>query len=172
MEKKAKPRHGQENTLKKTEIQKAVESSQTRRKIVQQVLFIMFRGAALINGLALAAIVFFMVKNGWMAINWEFLSQVPTDSMTKGGILPCIIGTIYLSLGAIAIALPVGVASAVYLNEYAEPGKLLRFIRLCINNLAGVPSVVFGLFGLAFFVIWMKMGVSILAGALTPYVLS
>jgi phosphate transport system permease protein len=89
------------------------------------------------------------------------------DSMTKGGILPCIVGTLLLSIGAIAVALPVGVASAIYLNEYAKPGRLVRFIRLGINNLAGVPSVVFGLFGLAFFVTYLKMGVSILAGALT-----
>jgi phosphate transport system permease protein len=72
-----------------------------------------------------------------------------------------------LSLGALVVAFPIGVASAIYLNEYAHPGKVLRIIRLGINNLAGVPSVVFGLFGLAFFVIYLKMGVSLLAGALT-----
>jgi phosphate transport system permease protein len=89
------------------------------------------------------------------------------DSMTKGGILPCIAGTLYLGIGAIVVALPVGVASAIYLNEYARPGRLVRIIRLGINNLAGVPSVVFGLFGLAFFVVYLEMGVSIIAGALT-----
>ena len=89
------------------------------------------------------------------------------DSMTRGGILPCIVGTLCLGIGAILIALPIGVASAIYLNEYARPGRLLRLIRLGINNLAGVPSVVFGLFGLAFFVVYLKMGVSILAGCLT-----
>jgi phosphate transport system permease protein len=92
---------------------------------------------------------------------------MPKDSMTRGGILPCIVGTVLLSLGAIAVAFPVGVASAIYLNEYARPGKILRIIRLGINNLAGVPSVVFGLFGLGLFVIYLKMGVSLLAGALT-----
>ena len=92
--------------------------------------------------------------------------------MTQGGILPCIVGTLYLSLGAIAVALPIGVASAIYLHEYARPGRLVRVIRLGINNLAGVPSVVFGLFGLAFFVTWLKFGVSILAGALTLGALS
>jgi phosphate transport system permease protein len=88
-------------------------------------------------------------------------------AMTEGGILPCIVGTLCLSLGAILLAFPVGVASAVYLNEYARPGRVLRAIRLGINNLAGVPSVVFGLFGLAFFVVYLKLGTSILAGALT-----
>ncbi|MBI9085024.1 MAG: phosphate ABC transporter permease PstA [Desulfobacterales bacterium] len=138
-----------------------------RRNRIQGILFLLFRAAALVNGIALFIIIFFMVKNGWRAITWEFLSQPPVDSMTRGGILPCIVGTLCLSLGAIAAALPVGVASAIYLNEYARPGKILRLIRLGINNLAGVPSVVFGLFGLAFFVVILKMGVSILAGALT-----
>lgn len=147
----------------------AVESKkrQAGRKQLENLLFVLFRGAALVNGIALFIIVFFMVKNGWRAITWEFLTQPPVDSMTRGGILPCIIGTLCLSLGAIGAALPVGVASAIYLNEYARPGKVLRLIRLGINNLAGVPSVVFGLFGLAFFVVILKMGVSIMAGALT-----
>ena len=139
-----------------------------RKKIfIQSAFFLLFRSAAAINGLALAIIVYFMVANGWKAITWTFLTQPPMDSMTKGGILPCIIGTLCLSLGAMVIAFPIGVASAIYLNEYAGPGRILRVIRLGISNLAGVPSVVFGLFGLAFFVIYLKMGVSILAGALT-----
>jgi phosphate transport system permease protein len=139
----------------------------TRRRWVELGMFSLFRGAAWINAVALVIIVYFMVINGWKAINWTFLTEMPMDSMTRGGILPCIVGTVLLSLGAIAVAFPVGVASAIYLNEYARPGKLLRIIRLGINNLAGVPSVVFGLFGLAFFVTYLKMGVSLLAGALT-----
>jgi len=138
-----------------------------RRKRIQRILFMLFRIAALINCVALFLVVAFIMLKGWKAITWEFLTQAPLDSMTKGGILPCIIGTLCLGIGAIVVALPIGVASAVYLNEYARPGKLLRLIRLGINNLAGVPSVVFGLFGLAFFVIWLKMGESILAGVLT-----
>ena len=133
----------------------------------QSWVFGLFKISAALNGLALLIIVYFLVSNGWRAINWTFLTQPPLDSMTKGGILPCIVGTLCLSLGAIAVALPIGVASAIYLHEYAKPGRVLRIIRLGINNLAGVPSVVFGLFGLAFFVVYMKMGVSILAGALT-----
>ncbi len=138
-----------------------------RRKTLQSVLFGGFRLSAAVNGLALFIIIYFMVANGWRAITWTFLTQSPMDSMTKGGILPCIVGTLALSVGAMVVALPIGVASAVYLSEYARPGKMLRVIRLSINNLAGVPSVVFGLFGLAFFVVVLKMGVSILAGALT-----
>ncbi len=134
---------------------------------MQGVVFSLFRLSGILNGLALAVIIYFIGVNGIGAINWTFLSQPPMDSMTKGGILPCIVGTMALSLGSLLVALPVGVASAVYLNEYAGAGKLLRIIRLGINNLAGVPSVVFGLFGLAFFVIYLKMGVSLLAGTLT-----
>ena len=148
-------------------IQERAKQLQGRRKAIQAAIFTVFRVAAAINGIALFIIVFFMVKNGIGAITWEFLTQPPKESMTEGGILPCIVGTICLGVGAILIAMPIGVASAIYLNEYAQPGKVLRLIRLGINNLAGVPSVVFGLFGLAFFVIYLKMGVSIAAGALT-----
>ncbi len=145
---------------------------QGRRKLLQFIMFGLFRISAAINGIALLIIFYFLVTRGWSAITWTFLTQPPMDSMTKGGILPCIVGTVCLSLGAIIVALPIGVASAIYLNEYAFQGRALRIIRLGINNLAGVPSVVFGLFGLAFFVVYLKMGVSILAGALTLGVLT
>jgi phosphate transport system permease protein len=138
-----------------------------RRRFKQNLFFNLFRAAAAINGMALLVIIYFMVANGWRAISWEFLTQAPMESMTKGGILPCIVGTVCLGFGAILAALPIGIASAIYLNEYARPGKVVRLIRLGINNLAGVPSVVFGLFGLAFFVVILNMGVSIAAGALT-----
>ncbi len=138
-----------------------------RRNFFQKLLFMLFRFAAGINGVVLLIIVYYLVANGWRAINWTFLTQAPMDSMTRGGILPCIMGTLFLGIGALVVAFPIGVASAVYINEYARPGKVLRLVRLGISNLAGVPSVVFGLFGLAFFVIYLKMGVSLLAGALT-----
>jgi phosphate transport system permease protein len=140
---------------------------QARRRGLQSVIFGLFRLSAAINGMALVVIICFLVVRGWRAITWTFLTQPPMESMTKGGILPCIVGTICLSIGAIVAAFPIGVASAIYLHEYAKPSRVLRIIRLGINNLAGVPSVVFGLFGLAFFVVWLKFGVSILSGALT-----
>ena len=143
-----------------------------RRQWIQRTLFMLFRSAAAVNGLALLTILFFIAVNGLAAINWTFLSQPPMDSMTRGGVLPCIVGTLCLSLGAMVVAFPIGVCSAIYLNEYARPGKVLRLIRLSINNLAGVPSVVFGLFGLAFFVIFLKLKVSLLSGALTLGVMS
>lgn len=145
----------------------AGSAARRRRNLTQKTIFWLFRLAAAINGLVLLVIVYFMAGNGLKAINWTFLTQPPMEMMTKGGILPCIVGTVALSIGSLLVAFPIGVTSAVYLNEYARPGRLLRIIRLGVNNLAGVPSVVFGLFGLAVFVIYLKMGVSLLAGALT-----
>lgn len=137
------------------------------RHLFEKGFFGIFRLAAIINSAALVVVVGYLLYNGAGAISWTFLSQPPMDSMTRGGILPCIVGTFLLSFGAMVIAFPWGVASAIYLHEYAAEGRTVRLIRLGINNLAGVPSVVFGLFGLAFFVTWMGMGVSVLAGALT-----
>ncbi|MFW6036145.1 MAG: phosphate ABC transporter permease PstA, partial [Halothermotrichaceae bacterium] len=101
-------------------------------------------------------------------ISWEFISQMPRNSMTEGGIYPAIIGTFYLITGSLLFAAPLGVFSAIYMVEYAKSSsKVIRFIRVGINNLAGVPSVVFGLFGLAIFVKLFNFGVSILSGSLT-----
>ncbi len=142
-----------------------------RRKTSQWVAFMLLRGAILLVAAALAIIVGFLVKNGISAISWNFLFDVPRNYMTEGGVWPCIVGTLLLSLGAMAVALPLGVASAIYLHEYAKPGTFMRIIRLGVNNLAGVPSVVFGLFGLGLFVTAMGLGVSLIAGWLTLGVL-
>jgi len=142
-----------------------------RRKALQWFMFMVLRGAILIVAAALVIIVGFLVKNGISAISWEFLTEPPKNYMTEGGVWPCIVGTLLLSLGAMAVALPLGVASAIYLHEYARPGTLMRIIRLGVNNLAGVPSVVFGLFGLGLFVTAMNLGVSLLSGWLTLGVL-
>ncbi len=139
----------------------------SKRMILQNGMFGLFRMATLVNCIVLFAVVGYIILNGWEAINWSFLTQPPTDSMTKGGIFPCIVGTFCLSIGAIAVAFPIGVATAIFLNEYAHQGVVLKIIRLGISNLAGVPSVVFGLFGMSVFVVWLEMGVSILSGALT-----
>ncbi|WP_394699645.1 phosphate ABC transporter permease PstA [uncultured Pseudodesulfovibrio sp.] len=150
--------------------------SRFRRKCTQEVWFGLFRGAVAINGLALFIIVGYMVYYGLPAISWDFLTGQPTEGGLAGGIFPCIVGTFYLSIGSMGLALPLGVAAAIYLHEYAMPGPFMRIIRLCINNLAGVPSVVFGLFGMAFFVAsrdlgGLGMGVSIAAGCMTLAVL-
>ncbi|HEY4696221.1 MAG TPA: phosphate ABC transporter permease PstA, partial [Candidatus Hydromicrobium sp.] len=111
-------------------------------------------------------IIYLFVKGG-PALSWEFISQKPRAGMREGGILPAILGTFYLVIGTVIIALPIGVFSAIYLNEYARKNRLTRIIRLSIINMSGVPSVVFGLFGLGFFVMFLKFGKSILAGSLT-----
>lgn len=142
-------------------------STTRKRKIVQQVAFTAVRTAVYINVGALFVFLVFIAVHGVSAITWAFLTEAPRESMTEGGILPCIVGTVCLSLGSIAVSFPLGVGTAIYLNEYAGRGRWVSIVRMGIINLAGVPSVVYGLFGLAFFVIWLKMGVSILAGSLT-----
>jgi phosphate transport system permease protein len=137
------------------------------RYFKQGVFFALVRASALIITLALGFIVAYIFYNGISVINWDFITKPPTDSMTKGGIMPAILGTIYLTVGAIAVGLPLGIASAIYLTEYAKEGRIIRFLKVGINCLAGVPSVVFGLFGLGFFVIFLKFGSSILSGSLT-----
>lgn len=105
--------------------------------------------------------------NGLPAISWKFLTSPPTRAGAEGGIFPAIVGTFYLVVGSIAVALPLGMAAAIYLAEYAKQGRFTRMIRLAIVTLAGVPSIVFGLFGLGLFVLFLKFGTSILAGNLT-----
>jgi phosphate transport system permease protein len=108
-----------------------------------------------------------IIQKGLPAINWQFISDIPRQGMRAGGIYPAIVGTVYLVIGAIIFALPIGLMAAIYLSEYAKDNLLTRVIKLAIVNLAGVPSVVYGLFGLALFVIFFKFGASILSGALT-----
>ena len=117
--------------------------------------------------LSIGIMFYFIISRGIRVINWEFLTQMPRKAMTAGGISPAIFGPFFLTMGAICFALPLGVSSAIYLNEYAIQNRLIRIIRVSINNLAGVPSVVFGLFGLAIFVKFLNFGVSILSGSLT-----
>lgn len=116
---------------------------------------------------ALIAIIFDIVSNGLPAITWEFLTEGPRNLGRDGGIFPAIVGTIYLVIGAIAIALPTGVGAAIYLNEYTLEGRLTRIIRAGNDLLNGTPSIVFGLFGFAFLVIFVGFGVSLLAGQIT-----
>jgi phosphate transport system permease protein len=115
----------------------------------------------------LGCILYFIISRGVGILSWGFLTEAPRNAMTAGGIAPAIVGTFYLTLGAIAVALPLGLACAIYLNEYSPTGFAVNIIRMSINNLAGVPSVVFGLFGLALFVKFFRFGVSILSGSLT-----
>jgi phosphate transport system permease protein len=141
--------------------------SKAARQRRQALALFVIRGLAFFVVLVLAAILLYIFVNGFRAINFSFLTQFPKEGMTKGGILPAIIGTLGLALGSMAISLPLGFGAAIYLSEYAKPGPLLTAIRLGIVNLAGVPSVVFGLFGLSLFVTTLGFGRSLLSGCLT-----
>ena len=148
-------------------IQLISKSHSNRRKLIQRIGFSLIFLSLLISIFFLFIIVIFIAIRGAGVINWEFLTAMPRKSMTAGGILPAILGTFYLSVGAVIFALPLGILAAIYLNEYAGENLLVRIIKMGINNLAGVPSIVFGLFGLAIFVKFFGFGVSILSGALT-----
>ncbi|MBU0899585.1 phosphate ABC transporter permease PstA, partial [bacterium] len=136
-------------------------------QITQKISFFLLFLSALLAITPVVLILLVIFKNGVGAISWEFLTTAPNNGMRGGGILPAIVGTFCLVIGAVILAVPIGVASAIYLNEYAKKGYLTRLIRLAIINLSGVPSVVYGLFGLGLFVIFLKFGASILAGSLT-----
>ena len=138
----------------------------------QWAMYGLLRLCACINIAALIMVCAFLAMRGLPAFSWEFLTEPPRRMMTAGGIWPCIVGTLYLSIGALLVAFPLGVTTAVYLHEYAGRSRSATVIRIGVNNLAGVPSIVFGLFGLAFFVTWCGLGVSILSGVLTLAVLT
>jgi len=133
----------------------------------QKIAFVLLFLATLLIVLPVGLIVVIIIQKGLPAINWQFLSDIPRLGMRAGGIFPAIIGTFYLVLGAIIFALPIGLLAAIYLSEYAKDNILNRMIKLAIVNLSGVPSVVYGLFGLALFVVFLKFGASILSGSLT-----
>lgn len=137
------------------------------REIKAKIGILCLRIAILITILFLFVFLTLIFSKGFKVLNLSFLIQSPRMGMTEGGIFPAILGTLYLTLLSIAFAFPLGVLAAVYLSEYAKPVWLVSIIRTAINTLAGVPSIVFGLFGLAIFVNMFGFGVSILSGALT-----
>jgi phosphate transport system permease protein len=137
------------------------------RLLSEKIAFFLLRAAGFVVILPVVIVVYLLVSRGYSAISWDFFTQMPRDGMTKGGILSPIVGTLYLMGTTTAIALPLGILSAVYISEYARPGLLLRLIRLAIVNLAGVPSIVYGLFGYGVFVLLLIKVECILAGALT-----
>lgn len=138
-----------------------------RKRLMQSIVFGTFKVLSAFIVVILFYILGFIIVKGVSVISWDFLTQPPTNGMTGGGILPAIVGTFALMIGSAIFAFPVGVMSGVYMNEYAPKGKLVNFIRTMTNNLAGIPSIVFGLFGMAFFVNYLGFGDSILAGSLT-----
>jgi len=137
------------------------------RQLRQQIGFVFLALSAAVVVLPILLVVVYIVVQGAPAISWEFITAMPRDGMRAGGVWPAIVGTLLLTLGTAVFAVPLGVAVAVYLAEYARDTLFTRIIRLAIINLAGVPSVVYGLFGLGLFVIFLQFGTSILAGSLT-----
>jgi phosphate transport system permease protein len=137
------------------------------RNLVQRLGNILLALAALAVVLPILLVIGIIFFRGISAINWEFLTAMPRDGMKAGGIYPAIVGTLLLVLGTALAAIPVGVGGAIYLSEYAPDNWVTRTIRLAIINLAGIPSVVYGLFGLGMFVLFLQFGTSIVAGSLT-----
>jgi phosphate transport system permease protein len=137
------------------------------RFVVQRLGFTALGLIALVVVAPILFVVGIVVQQGLGAITWEFLTEMPREGMKAGGILPAIVGTVVLTLGTALAAIPVGVGGAIYLAEYARDTAFTRTIRLAIVNLAGIPSVVYGLFGLGLFVLFLRFGTSILAGSLT-----
>ena len=142
-------------------------SPATRRKRVQKFGFWSLSLVALLTVIPIVLIVAYIYAQGLPGVSVEFLTAMPRDGMRAGGIFPAIIGTLWLTLGTAVIAVPLGVGAAIYLSEYAPDNRWTRVIRIAIINLAGIPSVVYGLFGLGLFVLFLQFGTSILAGSLT-----
>jgi len=138
-----------------------------KRYAVQKFYYFLLLIITLIVVAFVFGIIFFLIIKGAGAISWDFVSKFPENGMRAGGILPAIAGTAYLVVGTIIFALPIGIFAAIYLNEYSARNKFTRILRLSIINMAGVPSVIYGLFGLGFFVLFLRFGKSILAGSLT-----
>jgi phosphate transport system permease protein len=139
----------------------------SNRNQQQRIGFSILTGMTLLTILPIIGVVIYILVLGAPAINWEFVTGFPREGMRAGGIWPAIVGTFYLTLGTALFAVPLGIGAAIYLSEYAPDNRVTQLIRIAIINLAGIPSVVYGLFGLGMFVLFLQFGTSILAGSLT-----
>jgi phosphate transport system permease protein len=155
------------------------ELLQKRKRHLRENFFLsLIRALGFTGAIFLFIILAFVIYNGAHILSWDFITKPPVEAMTKGGIFPVIVGTILLTLLCMIVVIPIGVITAIFLAEYSEPGLLLNMVMMSIYTLAGVPSVVFGLFGLAVFVVAFNFGMSLLAGSLTlaimvlPYIIS
>jgi phosphate transport system permease protein len=138
-----------------------------RKSWSERIGFLMLSLAGILVLLILGLILLDIITKGASVLSWEFLTQAPRKGMTEGGIFPAILGTFVVSLITLIFAVPLGMFAAIYLHEYARPGKMTRLIRLSIRNLSGVPSIVYGLFGVVLFVQMFKFGTSLLSAGLT-----
>lgn len=138
-----------------------------KKRLKQNIAFWLLRLFTYSILMILFVILGFIVKKGIGVISWDFLTEMPKEGMTKGGIYPAIIGTLLLVLGSMIVAFPIGIMSGICMSEYVKDGYIKRFVTIMTNNLAGIPSIVFGLFGMEFFVNELKWGDSIIAGSFT-----
>lgn len=139
----------------------------TRRKSIERIGFGLLTLIAALTVLPILYVVVHIFIEGFQTISWEFLTAAPSNGMRSGGIFPAILGTVYLTFFTTLFAVPLGIAAAIYLSEYAADNRWTRMIRVAIINLAGIPSIVYGLFGLGIFVLYFKLGTSILAASMT-----
>jgi phosphate transport system permease protein len=145
-----------------------MSDARTREKIA----FCFLGIATLLVVMPIIMTILYIVKNGICAINWAFVTEAPRNGMREGGIFPAIVGTIVLIIGTMLCSLPLGILSAVYLVEYAKDNTFTRLIKLSVVNLSGIPSIVYGLFGFTLFVVFLKLGTSVLSGSLTLAIMS
>lgn len=137
------------------------------KSITQKIWFLISGAFAFLTLLVLAFLLISIIRQGMHVISWSFITEPPRNNMTEGGIWPALVGTFYVSSLTVFISVPVGVGAAIYLNEYAKQGMFVRVIRLSIRNLAGVPSIVYGLFGLAIFASTLRIGTGLITAAIT-----
>jgi len=138
-----------------------------RRNRTQRIGFFLLRLVAIFTIIPIIAIIAYIIYEGASALSWDFITGFPSDGMRSGGIWPAIVGTFFLTMLCAIVVTPLGIGAAIYLSEYAPDNRWTQMIRISIINLAGIPSVVYGLFGLGLFVIFLNLGISILAGSMT-----
>lgn len=144
-----------------------MNQSSNKRMLSQKFAFAGMTLLTSITVIAIILIVVYIVSKGAGAISFEFIFSLPYDGMRSGGIFPAIVGTFYLTVGTAIMAVPLGLGAAIYLSEYAPDNQMTRLVRIAITNLSGIPSVVYGLFGLGLFVLFLGFGTSILAASMT-----
>jgi len=148
-------------------MQSAKKSNVVKQLRIEKLGFSVLSILSIATVIPIIAVVVYIIYLGAPAVSWEFVSAMPSDGMRAGGIWPAVVGTFFLTIGTAIFSVPLGIAAAIYLSEYAPVNKVTQSIRLAIINLAGIPSVVYGLFGLGLFVIFLNFGTSILSASLT-----
>lgn len=141
------------------------------KNTIEKIVFLFFGLITALVVVAVVSILLFIIVRGAGKISWTFLTEMPLEGMMEGGIYPAIVGTLFLIIGSCTVAFPIGILSGIYMNEYAPKNGFKKLVGMMTNNLAGIPSIVYGLFGLALFVNGLKFGVSVLSGSLTLAIL-